>query len=159
MKVVAIDPGQSGAVAFIDTKTGRTWVADMPTMGRGAGSKRRVNAALLCGIVATAGADAGVVEEVSAMPKQGVASTFAFGEAYGTARTAVIAAGLPIHHVRPRQWKGHFGLGRDKDASRTRAIELYPELAGDMARKKDDGLAEALLIARWFIDTQATPAA
>lgn len=159
MKVVAIDPGQSGAVACIDTKTGSVRVADMPTMGRGSGSKRRVNAALLCGIVATFDADAGVVEEVSAMPRQGVASTFAFGEAYGTARTAIIAAGLPIHHVRPRKWKGHFGLGKSKDASRTRAVELYPELAGELARVKDDGRAEAVLIARWFIDTQATPAA
>lgn len=152
MRVIGIDPGQGGGIAGIDTKTGEVWMELMPTMGRGTGTKRRVNAAILCDLVKGFDADAGVIEQVASMPRQGVASTFAFGEAYGSARTAIIAAGLPIHHVLPRVWKGHFSLGRVKEASRTRAIELYPSLAGELARKKDEAKAEALLIARWFIE-------
>ncbi|MFW6342496.1 MAG: hypothetical protein ACOC00_05700 [Halothiobacillaceae bacterium] len=153
MRVLAIDPGLSGAIALLDTESGAS-VWDMPTIGRGKAGRRRVNAAELCSLIAGCHADVGVIEQVGSRPGQGVSSTFAFGEAYGTARTAIIAAGLPIEHVGPRQWKGMLGLGRCKEASRTRAVELFPELCQQLARKRDEGRAEALLIATWYVRTR-----
>lgn len=149
MKIVGIDPGLSGGIALLDTE-GKSFVWDMPTMGRGKGTKQRVNMAELCGMVSACKADAGVIEDVSAMPGQGVTSMFSFGESFGIAQTAIVAANLPIHRVQPRKWKGHHNLGPDKDQARTRAIELFPDLADQLARKKDNGRAEALLIALWF---------
>lgn len=149
VRILAIDPGLSGAIALVDTDAGAS-VWDMPTMGRGKGTKQRVNMADLCGIIARCHADEGVIEDVSAMPGQGVTSMFSFGESFGIAQTAIVAANLPIHRVQPRKWKGHHNLGPDKDQARTRAIELFPDLADQLARKKDNGRAEALLIALWF---------
>lgn len=153
MNILAIDPGLTGAIALIRT-TGAPLLFDMPTMGRGKGSRLRVNMAELALIVRQCEADAAIIEEVSAMPGQGVTSMFSFGESYGIAQMAIVAAGLPIQRVQPRSWKGHFGLSREKDQSRTKAIELYPAVAEQLARKKDNGRAEALLIARWYQDHQ-----
>jgi crossover junction endodeoxyribonuclease RuvC len=89
-----------------------------------------------------------VIEEVHAMPKQGVASTFRFGAAFGVAVGVIQATGLPMEFVQPAQWKKRAGVLRTaKDYARTRALELYPH--ADLARKRDQGRADALLIARY----------
>ena len=101
-------------------------------------------------LAATHGApDVCVIERVSAMPRQGVSSTFKFGTAYGIQRAVPAALGWPVEHVTPQHWKRAMRLSADKDESRRRAIELWPTVADRFARKRDDGRAEAALIARW----------
>ena len=149
MRILAIDPGMTGAIALLDTEAGAT-VWDMPTMGRGKGSKQRVNAAELVRLCAACHADEAVIEDVAAMPGQGVTSMFSFGESFGIAQAAIAAAGLPLTRVTPRRWKGAFNLGRDKEQARALAIEQFPDLSADLARKRDNGRAEALLLALWL---------
>jgi crossover junction endodeoxyribonuclease RuvC len=86
---------------------------------------------------------------VASRPGQGVASTFKFGASYGCAYGVLCALNAPVRHVTPATWKRAFGLNADKERSRRMAIELWPNMSGYFARKKDDGRAEAALIARW----------
>ena len=149
MRIVAIDPGLSGAIALLDTDAGAS-VWDMPTMDRGIGTKKRVNMASLCFIVSHCFADEGLVEEVSARPNQGVTSMFNFGESFGIAMTSISAANVRLNLVKPQVWKKHFNLRSNKEDSRHLAIELFPDLSEQLERKKDNGRAEALLMALWF---------
>ena len=93
-----------------------------------------------------------MIERVLSMPKQGVLSTFKFGVAYGMARAAVVALAIPYVLVTPGKWKRHFGLTSDKELSRAMAIRLWPG-AGCFRRKRDDGRAEAALLALWGVQT------
>jgi len=96
-----------------------------------------------------------VVEHVNAMPGQGVTSMFNFGQSFGVIKGICAALGLPIYFVRPTKWKKHFNLIKtNKDASRTKVIEAYPELSSKLYRKKDSNRADAILIALYFNDTQ-----
>ena len=96
-----------------------------------------------------------VVEHVNAMPGQGVTSMFNFGQSFGVIKGICSALGLPIYFVRPTKWKKHFNLIKtNKDASRTKVIEVYPEISNKLSRKKDSNKADAILIARYFSDTQ-----
>jgi crossover junction endodeoxyribonuclease RuvC len=123
----AIDPGGSGAVAFLFTGFPNTVASeDMPT--------------------AAGDVD---IERVGAMPKQGVSSTFKFGKAYGIAIGVVAALKIPVHFVTPAAWKRHFNLSADKEASRARALQLWPARADLFARKRDHNRAEAALLARY----------
>lgn len=90
-----------------------------------------------------------IVEEVGAMPGQGVTSMFNFGAVYGHVRGAIAAHFIPISDVRPQVWKKHYRLGQDKDASRRVACATWPTESARFARKKDDGRAEACLLALW----------
>ncbi len=96
------------------------------------------------------------IEQVNAMPKQGVTSTFRFGFACGALYGAVAALGLPLSYVRPQAWQKHHHVGPEPDAAIRRALQLYPQLAGQLARKRDNHRADALLIALYG---QATLAA
>ena len=94
-----------------------------------------------------------VVEQVNAMPGQGVTSMFNFGQSFGVIKGICSALTLPIYFVRPVKWKKHFNLiGSSKDASRTKATELFPSFSNDMAKKKDANKADAILIGRYFLD-------
>ena len=152
MMYLGIDPGLSGALALVDgEKMIRIW--DMPVSVKTHGKGNEVNAYLLSDNIIEAleiseGMLTARVEQVSAMPGQGVSSMFSFGVSFGVISGVIGALGINKQMVRPAAWKRAIGLtGRDKDAARTLAIQLYPEAAQLLARKKDVGRADALLIA------------
>ena len=152
MKIIGIDPGQSGALAvFLHGKV--TALLDMPTSARLHGKGQQVDGYTLATwmMEQTAGDDVQVViEAVSAMPGQGTASMFRFGESVGVVLGVCGALQLPVQWVRPAQWKRKAGLiGKPKDAARTLAIQLHPEIADKLTRKKDTGRADAVCIARF----------
>ena len=129
----------------------------MPTMSEGKKNKKQINAAQLA-LEIKKRIDgfqdvAVVIEHVTAMPGQGVTSMFNFGQSFGVIKGICSALTLPIYFVRPVKWKKHFNLiGSSKDASRTKAIELFPNFSNDMKRKKDANKADAILIGRYFLD-------
>jgi hypothetical protein len=142
--IIAIDPGAiSGAMALL-LPDGELYVGDLAVVNG------QLDAAALSRIVCDARVAVAVVEQVGAMPKQGVASTWKFGFACGTIRGVLVANGVPIHYVSPSVWKKHWGLiGKDKEASRSLAILRYPKLKG-LDLKRHQGRAEALLMLDWY---------
>lgn len=152
---IGIDPGLSGALALL-LGDECLQVSDMPVAGEK--RHRSVSAALLADTLLALvdrcqDRPTVVIERVSAMPKQGVSSTFAFGRSLGIAEGVVGALGLPLVRVTPQVWKRRAGLiGTEKDAARQRAIELFPERSVDLARKKDGGRADAILIGFYGVE-------
>jgi len=158
MIIFGIDPGLGGAISVLENKK-VIEVFDMPTMIDGKKNKRQVNGAQVTNIVKAKLSDdkeiVVVVEHVNAMPGQGVTSMFNFGQSFGVIKGICAALSLPIYFVRPMKWKKHFNLIKtNKDASRTKTIEVYPEISSKLSRKKDSNKADAILIARYFNDTQ-----
>lgn len=146
MRVLAIDPGSvSGAFAVLDTDPPSASVGDLPTVDR------NVNAAELARLVRTLAVDVAVVERVSAMPKQGVSSVWAFGKAVGLIHGVILGCGVPLTLVTPQTWKKHYRITRDKEQARELAIRLYPAVDG-LHLKKHAGRAEALLLANYLAD-------
>jgi len=158
MIIFGVDPGVSGAISVLENKK-VIEVFEMPTMIDGKKSKRQVNGAQVTNII-KGRLDKNkeiivVVEHVNAMPGQGVTSMFNFGQSFGIIKGICSALSLPIYFVRPVKWKKHFNLIKtNKDASRTKVIEVYPEISSQLSRKKDSNKADAILIARFFNDTQ-----
>ena len=148
---IGIDPGLSGAVAVISPESLK--IFDMPTMTveRNGKAKRQVSATELAHIFANFNSnDTHVyVEKVSAMAGQGVTSVFSFGRSFGMIEGILAAFRLPVTFVPPATWVKAVGRGQGKDASRARAMELFPENQADFKRVKDDGRADAALIAYW----------
>lgn len=145
MRVFAIDPGLSGGWAVVIDGRAEA-CGDMPVSGDG--SMRRVAASVLRSLIASHAPQLCVVERVNAMPKQGVASTFRFGMAFGAALAVPAVLQVPVELVVPPVWKRHFNLlGTEKEASRQKALDLAPHLAEHLRRKLDHGRAEAVLIA------------
>ena len=141
--IIGIDPGySSGAVGVIDA-TG-AHVYDTPLIGGGG-----VNCRDLLDIILRHDASHIFVERVGSMPRQGVSTTFKFGMGNGMVLAAVQIARVPYTLVTPAKWKAHHRLPKDKDAARARALQLFPDLSGQLARKKDADRAEALLIAAY----------
>ena len=96
-----------------------------------------------------------IVEQVNAMPGQGVTSMFNFGQTFGAIKGICAALGLSIFFVRPAKWKKHFELiNSAKDASRTKAIEIYPAISDKLSKKKDVNKSDAILIARFYSETR-----
>lgn len=150
MIVLGIDPGANGALAFL--QDGRLLgLVDMPTMTvkRGTREVREVNAPGLATVVNAYGADAAYIEQVGAMPGQGVSSMFAFGRAVGVLEGALAAAGIPVTKVPPQTWQRAMRVRGGKDGARERAMQLFPKHADMFERKKDDGRADAILIASY----------
>ena len=148
--IVGVDPGKTGALALLSDAGNLIAVEDMPVVGA------IISPVLLAEIVhnwidpfADPPYGTAVVEDVHAMPKQGVASMFSFGRSLGVAEGVLAGEGLAIQYVSPAKWKRALGLTNDKGASRRRAIELFPHLGSQFKRVKDDGRAEAALIAWW----------
>lgn len=140
--VMGIDPGISGAIAFYFTEApGRVAVDDVPVAGG------EINASELAHLIRVHRPTFAVIERVSAMPGQGVASSFNFGRSYGDVRGVIGAMSVPLHFVTPQKWKKHFGLSADKEQCRLRAIRMFPSVADSFRLKKHDGRAEAALIA------------
>ena len=160
MIIFGIDPGVSGAISVLENKK-VIEVFDMPTMIDGKKNKKQVNGAQVTNIIKERLDSekekeiAVVVEHVNAMPGQGVTSMFNFGQSFGVIKGICSALSLPIYFIRPTKWKKHFNLiNTNKDASRTKVIEVYPEISSKLHRKKDSNKADAILIARYFNDTQ-----
>ena len=158
MIIFGIDPGISGAISVLENKK-VIEVFDMPTMIDGKKNKKQVNGAQVTNIIKerldVEKEIAVVVEHVNAMPGQEVTSMFNFGQSFGVIKGICSALSLPIHFVRPTKWKKHFNLIKtNKDASRTKVIQVYPEISSKLSRKKDANKADAILIARYFNDTQ-----
>ena len=158
MIIFGIDPGVSGAISILENKK-VIEVYETPTMIDGKKNKRQVNGAQVANIIKErliGNKDiVVVVEHVNAMPGQGVTSMFNFGQSFGVIKGICSALSLPIYFVRPTKWKKHFNLiNTNKDASRTKVIQVYPEISSKLSRKKDSNKADAILIARYFNDTQ-----
>ena len=158
MRIIGIDPGLSGAIAILEDKK-VVELFDMPVMAEGKKNKRQLNSAQLVTIIKEnidiSKEVAVVVEQVNAMPGQGVTSMFNFGQTFGAIKGLCAALELPIFFVRPSKWKKHFELiNASKDSSRTRAIEMYPALSNKLAKKKDVNKSDAILIARYFSETR-----
>lgn len=141
------DPGNSGGLAFAFTAYPRTIAAeDTPTVGG------EIDAANLAARIAVMKPDLFIIERVGAMPGQGVSSTFKFGKAYGVLIGVVATLQIPVHFVAPSVWKKHFGLTKDKEEARARALQLWPDRAELFARKRDHNRAEAALLARYGVE-------
>ena len=158
MKIIGIDPGLSGAIAVLENNKVLS-IFDMPVMSEGKKNKRQLNSAQLVKLlkdnILKNEEISVVVEQVNAMPGQGVTSMFNFGQTFGAIKGICAALGLPIFFVRPAKWKKHFELiNSSKDSSRTKAIEMYPSLSNDLAKKKDVNKSDAILIARFYSDTR-----
>ena len=157
MKIIGIDPGLSGAIAILENKKVLN-IFDIPVMSEGKKNKRQLNSALLVNLIKEninkEEEVAVVVEQVNAMPGQGVTSMFNFGQSFGILKGICSAMQLSVYFVRPAKWKKYFNLiNSEKDASRTRAIEIFPYYSSNLSRKKDSNKADAILIASFFFET------
>lgn len=151
--IVGIDPGFSGAIALLDPDTKELRVHDMPTLPGMKGRTLTDLYSLGKLLIPEPGKrNIAVLEEVHAMPKQGVTSTFRFGENFGALQMAITGHGYEIHLVTPAVWKKFFKLSRDKGVSRGLAMKLFPGDAHLFTRVKDDGRAEAALLARYGLE-------
>lgn len=148
---IAVDPGKSGAIALLDSYSQIVTVHDMPVAGK------IVSGQLLADLEDWEVDDYGtvVIEDVHAMPGQGVTSMFSFGRSLGVVEGVFAACGRPIEYVAPSKWKRWHGLDANKESARRRAIELWPTSARLFARVKDNGRAEAALIALWWMQNGA----
>ena len=159
MKIIGIDPGLSGAIAILENNKVLN-IFDIPVMSEGKKNKRQLNSALLVSLlrenITKNEETVVVVEQVNAMPGQGVTSMFNFGQTFGAIKGICAALELPIFFVRPSKWKKHFELiNSSKDASRTKTIEMYPSLSDDLSKKKDVNKSDAILIARFYYETRS----
>ena len=158
MLIFGIDPGISGAIAIFKNNK-FVEVLDMPTMIDGKKNKRQVNGAQFAHIIKEYsngydGEMSVIVEQVNAMPGQGVTSMFNFGQSFGVLKGICSAMQLSMHFVRPAKWKKYFGLIKtEKDASRTKVIEIFPYISAQLSKKKDSNKADAVLIASFFYNT------
>ena len=161
MKIfIGIDPGLSGAIAFFDVEKGQLSVGDMPVVEvkRNNKVKREVSPAALADILRSGIGPFGPVthallERVGAMPGQGVTSVFSFGRSVGIVEGILASLYIPVTIVQPQAWQKAAGVRGGKDGSRLRACELFPNYATLFARKKDDGRADAALMA-WYAATK-----
>ena len=159
MLIIGIDPGISGSICFF--KDGKILeVIEMPTMTEGKKNKRQVNGAQIYNEISRKVKKMEkhnvriIIEQVSAMPGQGVTSMFNFGQSFGILKGICSAMQLPMYFVRPAKWKKYFNLiNSEKDASRTRAIEIFPYFSSQLSKKKDSNKADAILIASFYYET------
>jgi crossover junction endodeoxyribonuclease RuvC len=149
MIIMGIDPGISGAIAIYDTSCGDVIVEDMPTVEvtRNGKVKREVSPQLLSEAIAAAFANQAFLERVGAMPGQGVSSTFSFGRTVGMIEGVLATLNIPTTIVPPTTWQRKLNVRGGKDGARERAMQLFPKQASLFSRKKDDGRADAALIA------------
>ena len=159
MLIIGIDPGISGSICFFED--GKILdVVEMPTMTEGKKNKRQVNGSQVYNEISKRIKQVDkknikvIIEQVSAMPGQGVTSMFNFGQSFGILKGMCSAMQLPMYFVRPAKWKKYFSLiNSEKDASRTKAIEIFPSFSSNLAKKKDSNKADAILIASYYYET------
>ncbi len=159
MLIIAIDPGISGSLCFFED--GKILdVVEMPTMTEGKKNKKQVNGSQIYNEISKRIKQIDrknirvIIEQVSAMPGQGVTSMFNFGQSFGILKGICSAMQLPMYFVRPAKWKKYFNLiNSEKDASRTKAIEIFPYFSSNLSKKKDSNKADAILIASFYYET------
>ena len=159
MLIIGIDPGISGAICFF--KNGEVKeILDIPNMAEGKKNKRQINGPQIYNEISKRIINIPkkevvvVIEQVSAMPGQGVTSMFNFGQSFGVLKGICSAMQLSMHFVRPAKWKKYFNLIKtEKDASRTKVIEIFPYISSQLSRKKDSNKADAILIASFYNNT------
>ena len=159
MLIIGIDPGVSGSICFL--KDGKILdVIEMPVMNEGKKNKKQVNGAQIYNEISkkiNSNPETKirvVIEHVTAMPGQGVTSMFNFGQSFGVIKGICSAMSLPMFFVRPAKWKRYYNLiNSEKDASRTRAIEIFPDFSSQLSKKKDSNKADAILIASFYYET------
>ncbi len=159
MLIIGIDPGLSGSLCFFED--GKIIdVIEMPVMAEGKKNKRQVNGSQIYNEILKRTKNIEkksvkvVIEQVSAMPGQGVTSMFNFGQSFGVLKGICSAMQLPLYFVRPAKWKKYFNLiNSEKDASRTKAIEVFPYISQQLSKKKDANKADAILISSFFYET------
>ena len=159
MLIIGIDPGISGAICFFENGEVKE-ILDMPNMAEGKKNKRQINGPQLYNEISKRIINIPknevvvVIEQVSAMPGQGVTSMFNFGQSFGVLKGICSAMQLSMHFVRPAKWKKYFNLIKtEKDASRTKVIEIFPYISSQLSRKKDSNKADAILIASFYNNT------
>ena len=159
MFIIGIDPGISGAICFFESDIIKD-VIEMPVMADGKKNKRQINGPQIVNEIQKRIENIPkknifvVVEHVSAMPGQGVTSMFNFGQSFGVIKGICSALKLPIYFVRPVKWKKYFDLIKtDKEASRSKAIQIFPYISSKLSKKKDNNKADAILIASFFNNT------
>ncbi len=159
MLIIGIDPGISGSICFLKDGVIKD-VLEMPTMTEGKKNKKQVNGSQIFNEISERIKTIDkknikvVIEQVSAMPGQGVTSMFNFGQSFGILKGICSAMQLSVYFVRPAKWKKYFNLiNSEKDASRTRAIEIFPYFSINLSKKKDSNKADAILIASFFNET------
>ena len=156
MLIIGIDPGISGSICFFEN--GKIIdVIEMPTMTEGKKNKKQVNGSQIYNEILKRTNKFQkkdirvIVEQVSAMPGQGVTSMFNFGQSFGALKGICAAMQLPMYFVRPAKWKKYFNLIKsEKQASRTKAIEIFPQISNKLSKKKDINKADAILISSYF---------
>ena len=159
MLIIGIDPGITGSICFFED--GKVLeVLDMPNMAEGKKNKRQVNGAQIYNEIFNRTKNYSkknikvIIENVSAMPGQGVTSMFNFGQSFGVLKGICSAMQLSMYFVRPAKWKKYFNLiNSEKDASRTKAIEIFPYFSQELSKKKDANKADAILIASFYNET------
>ena len=159
MLIIGIDPGITGSICFFED--GKIIdVVEMPNMAEGKKNKRQVNGAQIYHEISKRIKNLEkkdikvIIEQVAAMPGQGVTSMFNFGQSFGVLKGICAAMQIPMYFVRPAKWKKYFNLiNSEKDASRTKAIEIYPHFSTQLSRKKDSNKADAILISSFFYET------
>ncbi len=159
MLIIGIDPGISGSICFFQDGVIKD-VVEMPIMIEGKKNKKQVNGSQIFNEISEKIKNMDkknikvVIEHVTAMPGQGVTSMFNFGQSFGILKGICSAMQLSVYFVRPAKWKKYFNLiNSEKDASRTRAIEIFPYYSSQLSRKKDSNKADAILIASFFFET------
>ena len=159
MLIIGIDPGISGAICFFQNGE-ITDIIDMPSMADGKKNKRQINSQQVFNEISERIFNIPkkeiivVIEQVSAMPGQGVTSMFNFGQSFGVLKGICSAMQLSMYFVRPAKWKKYYGLIKtEKDASRTKVIEIFPYISSKLSKKKDSNKADAILIANFFNNT------
>ncbi len=142
MYIISIDPGISGAICFFENGN-VVDVIDMPSMADGKKNKKQVNGSQIYNEINLKIKNIDkkkiivVIEQVSAMPGQGVTSMFNFGQSFGVIKGICSAMQLPMYFVRPAKWKKYFNLIKtEKEASRTKAIEIFPQISSKLSKKK-----------------------
>ena len=159
MLIIGIDPGITGAICFFEDRKIIDLI-EMPNMAVGKKNKRQVNGAQIYNEIFERIKNYNkkdikvVIEQVSAMPGQGVTSMFNFGQSFGVLKGICSAMQLPMYFVRPAKWKKYYNLiNSKKDASRTKVIEIFPYISMQLSKKKDSNKADAILIASFFYET------
>ena len=159
MLIIGIDPGISGSICFFED--GKIVdIIEMPSMAEGKKNKRQVNGSQIYNEIYSRIKNLNkqeikvVIEQVSAMPGQGVTSMFNFGQSFGVLKGICSAMQLPMYFVRPAKWKKYFNLiNSEKDASRTKAIQIFPYISSQLSKKKDSNKADAILLSSFFFET------
>ena len=159
MLIIGIDPGITGSICFFEDGKINDLI-EMPNMADGKKNKRQVNGAQVYNEILKRIKNFNksevkvVIEQVSAMPGQGVTSMFNFGQSFGVLKGICSAMQLPMYFVRPAKWEKYYNLiNSEKDASRTKVIQIFPYISEQLSKKKDANKADAILLSSFFYET------